>query len=392
MREFNIDRVNAKKIMLGEQPIKLIKNTYPDIIIINDYLVDANGNPIGTKGDMNTKRIMDRIFQYGYLDNDPRPIYKDYYKNAKFYEKDMLVITEDEKEVKLDSNAKVMEHDNMIEVHSKAHTLSVNTGIECTYDLSKGESPIPTLRPTAITRSVEEARMIYQKQTNDLVEFDEMIGQKTWDEDKEIHNWWKDWAIRGFDGELILNDKGHPIMGACYGETARRRNMIYTEVIDQIRSNPDGRRNITNLWQIDDFKEPHALKPCAFLTVWNVRREWDGIDYLDMTMFQRSSDFGTAGAINQAQYVALQLMVAKELKIAPGFFTWKPVNVQIYDRHFDQCIEMLNREPINCKATIKIKDEATNFKDMTADDIYVEDYPKELIKKQNPQLKFQLGI
>ena len=66
---------------------------------------------------------------------------------------------------KLDSNAKVFEHDNMIEVHSKAHTLSVNTGIECTYDLSKGESPLPTLRLTAIARSVQEARMIYQKQT-----------------------------------------------------------------------------------------------------------------------------------------------------------------------------------------------------------------------------------
>ena len=77
-----------------------------------------------------------------------------------------------------------------------------------------------------------------------------------------------------------------------------------------------------------------------------------------MTMVQRSSDFATAGCINQAQYVALQIMVAKELGIKPGKFTWKPVNVQIYDRHFDQCIDMLNREPVNCNATIKLKEEA----------------------------------
>ena len=191
---------------------------------------------------------------------------------------------------------------------------------------------------------------------------------------------------------IILNEKGHPIIGSCYGGTTFPRNMIYDEVIEPIKKNRDGRRNITCLWQIDDFKNPHGLKPCAFLTIWNVRHEWDGEDYLDMTMVQRSSDFATAGCINQAQYVALQIMVAKELGIKPGKFTWKPVNVQIYDRHFDQCIDMLNREPVNCNATIKLKEEAKEFRKMTQDDIYIEDYPRELIKKKNPQVKLQLGV
>lgn len=392
MKKFNLDRLNAKKIQLGEVPIKLVKTTYPDIILDDGYLVDKFGNKIGTKGDANTKIALDKILQNGYLDNKPRPVYKDYYKDAKYYKNDFLIVTKEGLEIPIDKTAKVFERDNEIEVDSLAHTLSVNRGIEFTYELSKDESAITSLRLIATKRSCDESLLIYQKESNDLVEFDEMLGISTWEENHTINNWWKDWAIKGFNGELILNDKGHPIMGACYGETVRRRHMLYTEVIDQIRNNPDGRRNITNLWQIDDFKEPHALKPCAFLTIWNVRREWDGVDYLDMTMVQRSSDFATAGCINQAQYIMLQLMVARELDLTPGTFTWKPVNVQIYDRHIEQAIEMLNRTPVDCKAIIKLKEEAKEFKNMTSSDIYIEDYPKELIKQKNPQLKFQLGI
>lgn len=392
VKEFNLDRLNAKKIRLGEVPIKLTKTTYPSIILNDGYLVDQYGNKIGTKGDANTKIAFDKILQEGYLDDKPRPVYKDFYEDAKFYKEDLIIVTKDGREIPIDSTAKVYEDNNIIEVDSLAHTLSVNRGIEFTYDLSKGESPLTSLRLIATKNSGKEALFIYQKESNDLVEFDEMLGISTWEKDHKINNWWKDWAIRGFDGELILNDKGHPIMGACYGETVRRRHMLYTEVIDQIRKNPDGRRNITNLWQIDDFKEPHALKPCAFLTIWNVRREWDGEDYLDMTMVQRSSDFATAGCINQVQYVMLQLMVARELKLKPGTFTWKPVNVQIYDRHIEQAITMLNRMPIDCKGIISLKQKAKKFEKMTAEDIYIKGYPKAKIKKKNPQLKFQLGI
>ena len=393
MKEFNLDRLNAKKIQLGEVPIKLVKTTYPDIVLNDGYLVDKYGNKIGTKGDANTKIVLDKILQKGCLDNVPRPVYKDKYKDAKYYKDDLIIVTKDGREIPIDKTAKVFEMDDLIEVHSLAHTLSINTGIELTYDLSELESPLITLRPIATKTSGDEILEIYQKESNDLVEFDEMLGIKTWEKDGKINNWWKDWAIRDADGELILNEKGHPFKGACYGETARRRHMIYTQVIDQIRTNPDGRRNITDLWQMDDFKEPHALKPCAFLTIWNVRRGWDGEDYLDMTMVQRSSDFATAGCINQVQYVMLQLMIAKELGLKPGYFTWKPVNVQIYDRHINQCIEMLNRTPVDCKAMPTLKAHAhKKFKNMKSTDIYIKNYPKAKIKKKNPQLKFPLGI
>ncbi|MBQ9019133.1 MAG: hypothetical protein IJ097_02325 [Bacilli bacterium] len=392
MKEFNLNRINIEKLKLGESPLKLIKTTYNDLKIKDGYLQDEEGHKIGTKGDMYHKLIMDKILQEGCLDHNPRPKYHDFYSDATYDDLKRIITTKENEEIKVGDNETVIEKEHGVEVHVPAHTLSVNQGIECIYDLSKGETPMITLRPIAIKTSVAEILWIYQKQSNDLVEFDELIGKNTWDKDHKINNWWEEWALRDENGNYILNEKSHPIIGSCYGGTTGPRNMIYTEVIEQIRKNPDGRRNITCLWQTDDFQRPHGLKPCAFLTVWNVRHGWDGLDYLDMTMIQRSSDFDTAACINQVQYVAEHKMVARDLGYIPGIFTWKPVNVQIYDRHLDQTIEMLNREPINAKCSIELKEEVISFNDVKPDDIYVDDYPKELIKIKNPQLKFPLGI
>ncbi len=392
MSKFDLKRYNLEKIKLGEQPLKLDKTTYQKPKIKNGMLVDKEGNTIGTKGDMYTKKIMDKILQEGCLDHDPRPHYEDYYDKAKYDEDKRQLITKDGERIDIGKKEKVVFKDNGFEIWTPAHTISLNQGIECTYDLSKGESPMITLRPIATRSSIAEILWIYQKESNDLVLFDEMLNKKTWDEDNKINNWWLDWALKDENDNFILNDDNHPTIGACYGETVRRRNMLKKEVIDAIKNNPDGRRNITCLWQQDDFMEKHGLKPCAFLTIWNVRHDWDGKDYLDMTMVQRSSDFATAGCINQVQYASLLIMVARELGLTPGTFTWKPINIQLYDRHIEQAIEMLDREPVNCKADIKLKEEVQNFDDITPNDVIIDDYPRELIKKKNPQLRFQLGI
>ena len=392
MKNFNLKRFNLEKIKLGEQPISLKRTDYSEPEIKNGMLLDRDGNPTGTKGDMYTKLIMDKILQDGTLDHDPRPHYEDYYEDATYDESSRTLKTKEGKIIKIGENEQVKIKANGIEIWVPAHTLSVNQGIECTYDLSKNESPMITLRPIATKASIAEILWIYQKESNDLVEFDELLGKRTWEQDGKINNWWIDWAIKNEKGEYVLNEDGHPIIGSCYGETVKRRNMLKKEVIEAIKKDSDGRRHITCLWQQDDFSEPHGLKPCAFLTIWNVRHGWDGKDYLDMTMVQRSSDFATAGCINQVQYAALQIMVARELGLTPGTFTWKPVNVQIYDRHIDQAIEMLNRDPITCGANIELNDNITSFDEITPDDVKITDYPRVKIKERNPQLKLQLGI
>lgn len=282
-----------------------------------------------TKGDYYTKEILQRILDEGCLDVNPRPHYAD---------------------------------------GTPAHTLSFNHGM-CTYDLTKNESPLITLRPIAIKSAVGELLWIYQDASNDLNLLRDKYGV----------TWWDEWDI------------GDRTIGTVYGETVRRRDSV-RNLLYGLENNPDGRRHMINLWQEDDFKERHGLKPCAFLTQWNVRHGRDGIDYLDMCLTQRSSDFCTAGCINQVQYLVFQHLVARHLELTPGIFTWFYNNIQIYDRHIEQAKELINREGVDCNPEIWLNPEKQNFYDFTPEDVEVRGYPKKIIKEKNPQMKFEIGI
>lgn len=386
IRNFDLAWFNKTMQELEGKKIVLPKTQYRKPKADIDGLL-TNG---GTKGDMYTKMIMDLILQEGTIDENPRPKYKDEYIGAKYIQDKRMIITKDNEEIYLSENDIIEEQEDRIIVWVPAHTLSVNNGVECTYDLSKGETPLITLRHIATNASFQELLWIYQQTSNDLVLFDKLIGKDTWEDNHQINNWWKDWALKDEKGNYVLNEQGHPTIGSCYGETVRRRDLV-NQLLNGLKNNKFGRRQIIDMWQIDDFNEPHGLKPCAYNTTWNIRRERDGEYYLDMTLSQRSSDFATAGCINQFQYVAFQTMIANELGIKPGRFTWKPVNVQLYDRHIEQAIEMLDREPINCSPKI-ILPEGKKFHDLQPNDYKLEGYPKELIKQKNPPLKFQLGI
>ena len=282
-----------------------------------------------TKGDVYTKEILTRILEEGCLDKNPRPKYAD---------------------------------------GTPAHTLSVNHGM-CTYDLTKGESPLITLRPIAVKSSIGELLWIYQDESNDLNVLRDKYGV----------TWWDEWDI------------GNRTIGSVYGETVRRHELV-KRLLKGLKEDQDGRRHIICLWQEDDFKEPHGLKPCAFMTEWNVRHGKDGIDYLDMCLIQRSSDFATAGCINQVQYLVFLHLVARHLGLTPGRFSWFYNNIQIYDRHIEQAKELIAREPVDCEPKIWLNPEKTNFYDFTIDDIKITGYPRAEIKEKNPQMKFDLGI
>ena len=346
---------------------------------------------IGTKGDIYTKEIFQKILDKGCLDKNPRPHYEDEYEDAIYDLESNTIVTKDNEVIVLQQNQTVHAKEGKVVVWTPAHTYSINSGVETSYDLSKGESPFVTLRPIAVETSIAEILWIYQKASNDLVEFDELLGKNTWDIDGKINNWWDEWALRDENGNYILNEKGHPHIGSTYGEIIRKHKSVERR-LKEMKENPDGRRHIISLWQDDDFELPHGLKPCAFMTIWNIRHEWDGKDYLDMTLIQRSSDFATAGCINQVQYMVFLLLFARHLNLNPGIFTWKPINVQIYDRHVEQVHEMLGRDSVDCQPEIWLNPEVTNFYDFTPKDIEVRGYPKKLVKEKNPQLTFPLGI
>ena len=97
-----------------------------------------------------------------------------------------------------------------------------------------------------------------------------------------------------------------------------------------------------------------------------------------------------SGNINEMQYVALMMMVARHCGYKPGVFTHIMANQQIYDRHFDQAKELLERKPTLEKETdikLVLNPEKKDFYDITVDDFTLEGYTY-----NKPQLTFEVAI
>lgn len=232
------------------------------------------------------------------------------------------------------------------------------------YDLSKGEFPITTLRPIAIKSAIGEMLWIYSDQTSEISVL----------ENKYNITWWRDWDI------------GDGTIGKRYGATVKRYDLM-NNLINGLKNDPFGRRHIINLLQEKDLKETKGLYPCAYETLWSVR-EVDGEMYLDMNLTMRSSDYLVAGlGINQMQYVALQMMVAHECGYKVGKFSRFTQNLHIYDRHEEQALELLKREPSKKNPRLVLNAEGKGFYDIKVEDFELLDY--EPVK---PQLQFDLGI
>ena len=239
------------------------------------------------------------------------------------------------------------------------------TGSFAEYDLSKGEFPITTLRPIAIKSAIKEVLWIYQDQSNSL----ELLNEKY-----NVH-YWNDWEV---------GDTG--TIGQRYGAVVKKHNIIH-KILQQLEANPWNRRNIISLWDYEAFEESDGLLPCAFQTMFDVRRV-DGDIYLDATLTQRSNDMLVAHHINAMQYVALQMMIAKHFGWKVGKFFYFINNLHIYDNQFEQAEELLRREPSDCHPRLVLNvPDGTNFFDIKAEDFVLLDYDP-----VKPQLKFDLAI
>ena len=239
------------------------------------------------------------------------------------------------------------------------------TGAFMEFDLAKGEFPITTLRPIAIKSAIKEMLWIYQDQSNRLDVLEEKYN---------VH-YWNDWEVG--DSQTI---------GQRYGAVVKKHD-ITNKILKQLEANPWNRRNIISLWDYDAFEETDGLLPCAFQTMFDVRRV-DGEIYLDATLTQRSNDMLVAHHINAMQYVALQMMIAKHFGWKVGKFFYFINNLHIYDNQFEQAEELLRREPSDCQPRLALNvPDGTNFFDIKPEDFELVDYDP-----VKPQLKFDLAI
>ncbi|MBJ8350427.1 thymidylate synthase [Streptococcus zalophi] len=239
------------------------------------------------------------------------------------------------------------------------------TGSFAEYDLSKGEFPITTLRPIPIKSAIKEVFWIYQDQTNDLEVLNEKYGVK----------YWNDWEV---------DNSG--TIGERYGAIVKKHDMI-NKILKQLADNPWNRRNVLSLWDYEAFDQSGGLLPCAFQTMFDVRRVGETI-YLDATLTQRSNDMLVAHHINAMQYVALQMMIAKHFGWQVGKFFYFVNNLHIYDNQFEQAKELLNRQGSDIKPRLVLNvPDKTNFFDIKPEDFELVNY-----HPTQPQLKFDLAI
>lgn len=257
-----------------------------------------------------------------------------------------------------------------------AHTYFVTHNIR-QYDLSKGEFPIILLRPIAWKSAIKEILWIYQKKSDSLDMLRNEFGIKYWD----------DWESKNYPGTIN-----------SYGSIINKYDLFNKRVLNDIKENPYGRYHVCSMWQEEVFNKPDfdGLKPCCYETIWTVRGE-----YLDMFLNQRSGDMLTAsgaGGVNEVQYAALLMMVARHTGYKPGKFTHFIANEQLYDRHLEQANELLNRfenmeqdeffhDKYYKTPQLKLNENKKNFYDITIDDFEMVNY--EPIK---PQITLELGI
>lgn len=230
------------------------------------------------------------------------------------------------------------------------------------YDISNGEFPITTLRNTAIKTGIKEILWIYQQQTPSL-----KVAR-----DMGIH-WWNDWDI------------GDGTIGMRYGATVSAYNLM-DKLLFNLKNDPFSRRHIMNLYQYTDMEATEGLHPCAFETLWSVRKV-HGEMYLDLTLTQRSNDYIMAGYINKIQYVALQMMVAAHVGYKVGKFCHLVQNLHIYDRHFNAVDELLSRTNLEKQPMIHLS-KSKNFYEYTANDFTITDVDG--IKKLNNSLELAI--
>jgi len=112
-----------------------------------------------------------------------------------------------------------------------------------------------------------------------------------------------------------------------------------TEVIDQIKNNPNSRRLIVSAWNVADINNMN-LPPCHILFQFYVA---DG--KLSCQLYQRSADTFLGVPFNIASYALLTMMVAQVCNLKPGDFVYTTGDTHLYLDHIEQAKLQLTREP-----------------------------------------------
>jgi len=220
----------------------------------------------------------------------------------------------------LDLLQHIREHGVMKEDRTGTGTQSV-FGYQMRFNLADG-FPLLTTKKVHLKSIIYELLWFISGNTN--VHWLQEHGVTIWDE----------WA--GPDGEL----------GPVYGHQWRswpapdgRSIDQLSQVINQIKHNPDSRRMLVTAWNPGEVDQM-ALPPCHCLFQFYVAN-----GKLSCQLYQRSADVFLGVPFNIASYALLTLMIAQECGLQPGEFIHTTGDTHIYRNHFEQVALQLSREP-----------------------------------------------
>jgi thymidylate synthase len=228
-------------------------------------------------------------------------------------------------------------------------------GYQMRFDLNEG-FPLVTTKKLHLKSIIHELLWFLKGETN--VAYLKENGVSIWDE----------WADE--NGEL----------GPVYGKQWRSWEGADGQVVDQvtdlirqIKTNPDSRRLIISAWNVADLPEM-ALMPCHALFQFYVAPSKEGgKPALSCQLYQRSADVFLGVPFNIASYALLTLMVAQVCDLQHGEFIHTFGDVHIYNNHLQQVQEQLSRTPFPLP-TMKLNPDVKNIFEFTYADFTLENY------------------
>ena len=222
-------------------------------------------------------------------------------------------------------------------------------GYQMRFDLSQG-FPLVTTKKLHLKSIIYELLWFLKGDTN--IKYLKDNGVSIWDE----------WADE--NGDL------GPVYGAQWrswqGANGKTIDQI-TEVIDQIKKNPDSRRLMVSAWNVAEIPNM-ALAPCHAMFQFYVV---DG--KLSLQLYQRSADVFLGVPFNIASYALLLMMMAQVCALEVGEFVHTFVDVHIYNNHFEQVEKQLSRE-LKSLPTMKLNPNIKNIFDFDFEDFTLENY------------------
>jgi thymidylate synthase len=217
------------------------------------------------------------------------------------------------------------------------------------FDLGEG-FPLVTTKKLHLRSIIHELLWFLKGDTN--LSYLKANGVSIWDE----------WADENGD------------LGPVYGyqwrswPTADGRHIDQiSQVVEQIKNNPDSRRIIVSAWNVGEI-ENMALPPCHAFFQFYVA---DG--KLSCQLYQRSADIFLGVPFNIASYALLTLMMAQVTGLQPGDFVHTLGDAHLYSNHLEQANTQLQRDPRSLPS-MRLNPDVTDLFAFSFDDFELLDY------------------